>query len=100
LLKEPFEHFDWDEGNITKNQAKHGVGQAEIEALFKRGLRWFKDPRHSGTEPRFLGLGRDAEGRPMLAAFTFRFTDGEEKVRPISVRYMHAKEVRSYETRG
>ena len=89
--------FDWDAGNREKC-AKHGISQAEIEALFRTvDLSVSDDQDHSQKEPRFLAIGRSAKGRPMIVAFTFREKDGVPCIRPISARYMHEKEAKKYE---
>jgi len=97
MLQESFSDFDWDEGNSRKNLFKHGFTCEEIEAVFRRGLRWGHDPDHSNEEERFLGRGYDDRGRVVAVAFTFRLIDGKRHVRPISVRYMHRKEVERHE---
>jgi uncharacterized DUF497 family protein len=58
------------------------------------------DPRHSAAEDRFIAVGRNAQGRALFVAFTFRTRDGERLIRPVSARYMHRKEVASYEAQG
>ena len=88
--------FDWDRGNREKCQ-KHGVSVAEIEFVLTNGPRVTPDPAHSDEEERFIGIGRTAEGKAIFVAFTFRIRGGERFIRPISARYMHAKEVKSYE---
>lgn len=85
-------NFDWDDGNRTKAQ-KHGLTLGEIEGFFRARPRVAPDPAHSAAETRFLAVGRTAAGRPAFVAFCWR--DG--RIRPISARYMHAKEVRRYE---
>jgi uncharacterized DUF497 family protein len=91
--------FDWDDGNRAKC-GKHGVAIDEIEALFHSAVLVAPDPKHSGKETRFIAIGRNEEGRPMFVAFTFRDQGGLRLVRPVSARYMHAKEVASYEARS
>jgi uncharacterized DUF497 family protein len=91
--------FDWDEGNRTKCR-KHGVSIAEIEALLGGNPRVAPDLRHSAEEDRFIAVGRNAEGRALFAAFTFRTREGERLIRPVSARCMHRKEFESYETEG
>jgi hypothetical protein len=88
--------FDWDDGNRRKCH-KHGVSLAEIEALILATPRAAPDWKHSGAEERFIAVGRNARGRPMFVAFTIREKDGQHLIRPISARYMHAKEIKSYE---
>jgi uncharacterized DUF497 family protein len=88
--------FDWDGGNRAKC-ARHGVSMAEIEELFRGEVWIFPDPAHSLRETRFLGIGRTLAGRPVFVAFTYRVRDGERWLRPISARFMHAKEVRHFQ---
>lgn len=89
--------FDWDDGNREKC-LKHGVRQAEIEALFRTpDLSVSDDREHSQHEPRFLALGQLQTGRYIIVAFTLREKGREVCIRPISARYMHEKEVKKYE---
>ena len=92
-----YDDFDWDKGNATKNLAKHGVSREAIEAFFDGKPLIAEDPKHSKLEQRQLAVGRTKDGRWMLVSFTFRIKDGQRFVRPISARYMHAKEVSDYE---
>jgi uncharacterized DUF497 family protein len=88
--------FDWDDGNRAKC-TKHGVSLAEIEGLFRAEPSVYADADHSLAEQRLGAIGRTPEGRAVLVAFTLREIDGETLIRPISARYMHAKELRRYE---
>ena len=88
--------FEWDAGNRGKC-CKHGVSIARIEASFTGDVRVAPDIAHSEEEDRLIAVGRTAEGRPMFVAFTFRETDGQLLVRPVSARYMHKKEIARYE---
>jgi hypothetical protein len=88
--------FDWDRGNRDKCQL-HGVSVAEIEAAFKRPMGVVPDPSHSPNEERFKAIGRTDEGRHLLIVFTLREHDGATRIRPISARYMHRREVEHYE---
>ncbi len=88
--------FDWDRGNRAKC-GKHGVSADEIEALFRAEPLVAPDPGHSDQETRFIAVGRNAEGRPMFVAFTFRTLGGARLLRPVTARYMHEKEIRAYE---
>lgn len=88
--------FDWDEANREKCQ-RHGVSLQAIEALFARDIAVFPDPAHSATETRYKAIGATTEGRHVLIVFALRDRDGYQWIRPISARYMHAKEVRYYE---
>ena len=88
--------FDWDDGNRKKCQ-QHGVSLAEIEALFVGGPLVAPTPKHSAEEDRFIAVGRTSAGRPVFVAFTIRTNNRDRLIRPVSARYMHAKEIASYE---
>jgi len=94
-----FTGFDWDQGNREKCR-KHRVSIAEIEALLSADPHVAPDPKHSAEEDRFIAVGRNARGRPLFVAFTFRTRDGERVIRPVSARYMHKKEIEGYEAEG
>jgi uncharacterized protein len=91
--------FDWDEGNLGKSQ-EHGVSIGEIETLLGGEPGIAPDLKHSAHEDRFIAVGRNAQGRPLFVAFTFRTKDGKRFVRPVSARYMRSKEIERYETEG
>jgi uncharacterized DUF497 family protein len=84
--------FDWDDGNRAKAQ-KHGLTLSEIEHAMRTGARVAPDPAHSLSEQRFIAIGRCPAGRPVFIAFCFR----GERIRLISARYMHAREIAHYE---
>jgi uncharacterized protein len=88
--------FDWDEGNRAKCR-KHGVSIPEIEDLFAHSPRIAPDPRHSADEDRMLAVGRTVLGRPIFVAFTIRTKNKRRLIRPVTARYMHAKEIAAYE---
>ncbi len=88
--------FDWDDGNLAKCQ-QHGVPVAEIEGLFT-GLHTISvDVEHSLAEQRLSAIGKTRSGRFVFLVFTIREREGRPYIRPISARYMHRKEVNSYE---
>ena len=91
-----FDGFEWDDGNLDKCQ-KHGVPLAEIEALFQGKIHVFPDIGHSKVESRFLAIGQTIAKRYVFLAFTIRDHQSKKLIRPISARYMHAKEVQHYE---
>lgn len=90
------EGFDWDAGNRAKCH-KHGVSAAELEGLFDRPLLIVPDATHSGDEQRFRAIGKTELGRALFLVFTIRTHGGKRLIRPISARYMHAKEIGRYE---
>lgn len=89
--------FDWDEHNLDKC-CKHGVSRDEIEDVFRRHPGIFPDPAHSQDVERFRAIGTTRLGRHIFIVFTLRLNPiGQRLIRPISARYMRAREVRHYE---
>jgi uncharacterized DUF497 family protein len=86
--------FDWDEGNRQKCQ-KHGLAIADIEHVLSQA-ETIIIPATGFEESRFIGIGRTPGGRLAFVVFTFRVRHGDRKMRPISARYMHRKEIRNY----
>jgi uncharacterized DUF497 family protein len=97
LVPVVFHGFDWDAGNGDKNCKKHGLPKEEIEAVLRGRVFATLDAAHSVDEQRYLVIGRGRKGRPVFMVFTVRHREGKAYLRPISARYMHAKEVRYYE---
>lgn len=85
-----FDGFDWDDGNREKCQ-KHGVSVGEIEEALSV-IAFVVDDPFDG-EKRYRTVGKTSRGRYIFAVFTIR----ETRLRPVSVRYMHEKEVAQYE---
>ncbi len=88
--------FDWDAANRKKCE-QHGVPLAEIEELFVRTVLLVPDHAHSHRETRIRAIGKTGHGRSVFLVFTIRENGGKRFIRPISARYMHRKEVDSYE---
>jgi uncharacterized DUF497 family protein len=95
-MAEVFDGFDWDAGNRTKCQ-KHGVSIAAIESVFLTPIAILPDPVHSAQETRSKAIGFTSEGRAVFLVFTERRRASRRLIRPISARYMHAREIRAYE---
>ena len=87
--------FDWDDGNRAKCQ-KHGLSIAQIETFSTHSPQIALDRKHSADEDRLIAVGRIA-GRPVFVAFTIRLKDKRRYIRPVTARFMHAKEVAAYE---
>ena len=86
--------FDWDKGNIDKNEINHDVKWLECEQIFfNRPLLFSKDTSHSITEERYYAYGMTDTGRLLTIVFTIR----ENKIRVISAREMSEKERKNYE---
>ena len=86
--------FDWDEGNWPKC-GKHGVSREEIEEVLSDTPAVMPDP--FPEEPRRRAIGTTAAGRYVFLVFMLRQIDGETRLRPISARYMHQKEIAHHE---
>ena len=86
--------FEWDEGNWPKC-GRHGVSRAEIESVIAAARFVVDDP--SPNEKRYRTAGRAPTDRHVFVVFTYRERGGSAYVRPISARYMHRKEIESYE---
>lgn len=87
-----FEGFDWDPGNIAKRQ-KHGISLVEIESVFRAPVLILNGKAHAELVRRFWATGTTATGRKAFIAFAMR----GGRVRPISARFMRAKEIERYE---
>ena len=93
-MLEDIEGFDWDEGNIDKNQIKLSVSISECEELFfNLPLILADDPKHSQTEKRYYVLGQSNANRRFFIAFTVQ----NHKIRVISARDMNPKEEKTYD---
>jgi uncharacterized DUF497 family protein len=86
--------FDWDEANRNKCAAR--VPIEEIEAVLSDpetivtpqfALSASDDP--DADETRYRATGKNHEGRGVFVVFTVRSIDGELRLRPISVHYIH-----------
>ena len=86
--------FDWDEGNIYKNEDKHGLNYKKIEEVFfNEPLLIVEDFIHSEFECRCIAFGKDNNKRKIVVIFTVR----NNKIRVISAREMTRKEKKFYE---
>jgi uncharacterized DUF497 family protein len=89
--------FDWDDGNRNKCAARVPIG--EIEAVLSDpativtpqfSISASGDP--DAEEQRYRATGKNHEGRGVFVVFTTRLIDGELRLRPISVHYIHRSE--------
>ena len=86
--------FDWDEGNISKNEEKHGLKWTRIEEVFfNEPLLIVEDFKHSDRECRCIALGQNDLGNLITVVFTIR----NHCIRVISARTMSKKERKIYE---
>ena len=86
--------FEWDDGNIHKNEKKHGLKWSIIEEIFFNDpLLIVEDFKHSEKECRCVALGINNGGELITVIFTVR----AQRIRVISARMMSKKERSIYE---
>jgi uncharacterized DUF497 family protein len=86
--------FEWDKGNLHKSYQKHGITPEESEQIFlDKKLIVLLDVPHSQFEDRFIAIGKTQADRSLFVVFTIR----RGKIRIVSSRKMHGKEVLKYE---
>lgn len=87
--------FEWDQWNLDKSYFKHGITPKKTEEVFID--EWsliLQDVEHSQKEERFIIVGKTLEKKILFIVFVVR----RKKIRVISARKMHTKEVLKYET--
>lgn len=89
--------FEWDDGNWPKC-GKHGVSREEIEQALLGSPAVMPDPHPH--EPRMRAISKTLAGRYVFLVFMLRKAGGQTKLRPISCRYMHKKEIDHYENQA
>lgn len=86
--------FEWDKYNTVKNWAKHEVRPYEAEEAFiDQFAIILNDEIHSGLERRYILIGKTRKHRVLYIVFMIR----NRRVRVISTRTAHKKEVSIYE---
>lgn len=88
--------FEWDRGNWPKC-GKHGVSRNEIEFVLSNDPVVLPDRSPVTAEARFNAVGITEGGKYLFVVFTLRRSGEEMRLRPISARYMHRKEINRYE---
>jgi len=86
--------FSWDARKAASNDRKHGVSFEEAVTAFGDPLSLtVSDPKHSGSEKRFVLLGLSANSRLLVVAHVERGDD----IRLISARLASRRERIEYE---
>jgi hypothetical protein len=89
--------FEWDPRKAEANAAKHGVSFDDAVSVFlDANALDGPDLQHSTAEPRFLRLGRVADGRVLMVAYTPRSSGDAEAIRIISARRASRRERTAY----
>lgn len=81
--------FEWDEANQDK--IKKRISLKLVEAAFLGEPLIMYDAQHSHIEPRWFLINRVGD-RYVVVIFTVR----KNKVRVISARHMHKREIKKY----
>ena len=87
-----YRYIEWDEGNLWKNEIKHGVTAEEIEQCFNNPP--FVMFPHKKIADRCVLLGRAFGGRHLFVVFQHK---SREVARPIHARDMKKNERHLYE---
>ena len=87
-----YRYIEWDEGNLWKNEIKHGVTAEEIEQCFNNPP--FVILPHKKISDRRVLLGRTFGGRRLFVVFQHK---SGEVARPIHARDMKTNERHLYE---
>ena len=85
--------FEWDDGNSTKNEAKHGVTDRESEEIFFNKPLIVTRSSKGEKEIRYVALGKTYGSRLLTVVFTVR----ANRIRAISARPMSRNERKVYE---
>jgi uncharacterized DUF497 family protein len=89
--------FEWDPRKAEANAAKHGVSFDEAVTVFlDANALDGPDLQHSTVEKRYLRLGRSADGRMLMVAYTLRRSGDAETIRLISARRASRRERAAY----
>jgi uncharacterized DUF497 family protein len=86
--------IEWDAGNSTKSETKHGFHTTDVESIFDGPLLFvgrIVEPERE--EARYLLLGITSAGRRAALIFARR----GNKLRPVSCRAMRKKEKEAYD---
>jgi uncharacterized protein len=93
--------FEWDPRKAQANAARHGVSFDDAVTVFlDANALDGPDLQHSKAEPRFLRLGRAADGRVIMVAYTLRSSSNAETIRLISARRASRRERAAYNAKG
>ncbi|HEY6367901.1 MAG TPA: BrnT family toxin [Candidatus Binatia bacterium] len=85
--------FQWDKGNSSKNERKHGVTDRESEEIFFNNPLVIARSVKGSPEIRYAALGKTYGSRLLAVVFTIR----ANRIRIISARPMSRNERKLYE---
>lgn len=98
FLKQPLFKFQWDSGNESKSQAKHGILTSEAEEVFydKEILPLGIQTQPLPSEIRFGVIGKTSTDKILFVSFTVRVL----QIRIISTRKANKQEREIYEEKN
>jgi uncharacterized DUF497 family protein len=85
--------LEWDEAKAAANLRKHGIDFADAALVLEDELALTRRDLYTEHEHRFVTLGLDPTGRPLVVVYTWR----GERIRLISACMATGKERREYE---
>lgn len=87
--------FDWNEGNLTKSEDKHGITPEMVESAFQDESMLVLGEQYQPivNEDRYGVVAKCSTGEHLFICFTIRFG----MIRPISTRLANKKERSSYD---
>ncbi len=85
--------FQWDDGNSSKSERKHGVSDRESEEIFFNKPLVVARSAKGAPEIRYVALGKTYGSRLLTVVFTLR----GNRIRVISARPMSLSERKLYE---
>lgn len=93
-------NFEWDPDKARMNVRKHGISFEQTAEVFGDPLALsIHDDEHSGSEDRWITMGRSFSGKTLVVIHTFLEQAVDRyKIRIISARKATRKEVEQYES--
>ena len=90
--------FEWDPIKARENLRRHRISfERAADVFLDRWAISAFDQEHSEDEERWVTIGKDIEGRPLVLVHTFLEVSAEEcKIRIISARKATKPETRQY----
>ena len=93
--------FEWDPRKAEANAAKHSVTFDDTVTVFlDPNALDGPDVQHSAAESRVRRLGRSADGRVLIVAYTLRRGGDGETIRIISARRASRRERATYASKN
>ena len=89
--------FEWDEAKNLSNQKKHGISFEDAARVFSDPLMMLVTNGYEDGEERWRACGQVGGFAIVMAAHTYRFDKGHEKIRIISARLATRYERQYYE---